>query len=1106
MPGNTISQLQAKIGIDIGEAKRGLSEYRQEIASTGEAASKATPAVGKGDAGGGGFFGGILGGAAKLGLAVTGIKGLADGVAGLGHTLLGGVADFETYTTQFSVLLKGTDDLSVGTERAKQRIGELSQFAAKTPFELPEVVKAGKVLEAFGLQGEKSMKRFGMSTTDVMSLVGDAAAGSGANFEELSVTFGKFVSGATGESLARLQELGIVTKEQLAMKGIKFDSAGSLKSSVDDTFKVMTDIIKAKSGGMMEAQSQTFSGMLSNLSDWKDSTIRTLAAPIFDKVKGGLTDLLTFLNKPETMGAINGFAQGLANGIGKGFDAISMAGGKVKTVLDDVGTAIKPFADYFMAVLTPGQELDTTLSAIPEPLRNIADTIGGPLATVVDNVIGPLVQPFQQLFATIQSGEDPVMAITDLMANLGINLQPIGEMVSNIMPTFQALFEQLVGYAQERMNALMNIFMSVLGIIVGFWQTNGQSIMDTATLVFNTALEVISTVMAAVQQVVMTVLGVVAEFMQEHSTEIQGIMTMAWQTIQTVIGGAIDVIKTIILPALTMIAQFIADHATQIKGVLDGAWTAIKGIVEGAMNIIQGIVKTVTSAIHGDWSGAWDGIKQIVDGVWTAIKGIIDGALKIVQNLLKVGVDALKPIWEGAWNGIKDFFGKAWDFLTGDLPKRLAQMATDLGNWLINTAKDMPGKALDVGKGILDGIMSGINGLKDKLFDGLKNGISGAVDAVKNFFGIHSPSEYTQEQVGLPLLQGMVNPILDGLSQLGDQLVPLIAQATGQAAAQVSGDASLMTTSLNSLAQSMLDNDTDARIMNESLINTSQQMLANDADVATLHGSLTDLAAAMIAADTASSGLNGQALTSLAQGMIDTDTNTRLATTALNELAESTLKNDVKNTIIPPLNDLSKTMKDTSKDMKDNVTDLMGDDPDKSLKAKYNKGLDDMFQHTMIWQNKLLYEQFYPLFTILTTLFESRPSSWATSWGDAMQAIINSTTNMVNTVLAELTLLGLTSLPTGTTPTNPLGTTTTNPGDSFGQGTTDMLSGLASTIVPTPSTGSFIGGPLSAGGLQGTTIVINGLVVTDAPQSVRDWLVGVGERTNTRNRGPNLNA
>ena len=81
-------------------------------------------------------------------LLAQGIGAVTGAVGGLVSGMVSGNAEFERYQTQFGVLLKSS-------EAAKDRLAELADFGAKTPFELPEVVRADKILQAKRRLGSK---------------------------------------------------------------------------------------------------------------------------------------------------------------------------------------------------------------------------------------------------------------------------------------------------------------------------------------------------------------------------------------------------------------------------------------------------------------------------------------------------------------------------------------------------------------------------------------------------------------------------------------------------------------------------------------------------------------------------------------------------------------------------------------------------------------------------------------------------------------------------------------------------------------------------------------------------------------------------------------
>jgi len=248
---------------------------------------------------------GLIGTLAKFGFAAQGIKLLTGAFQGLTGGLISGNKEFERYQTQLSVLLGGVD-------AATERIATLSEFGQKTPFELPGIITAEKILLSFGLTAENAQQRFGFAADEIRTIAGDVAAGTGQAFDSIAGYIGRFSAGSVGEAIMRFQELGIVTRQELQGMGLEFSKSGELLSPLPEATEILLQTMKGKFGGMMEAQSATFEGMVSNLQDWWWETKKTVSEPIFDVAKQGLGSILELLQGPEVKAATQTFAAGLS--------------------------------------------------------------------------------------------------------------------------------------------------------------------------------------------------------------------------------------------------------------------------------------------------------------------------------------------------------------------------------------------------------------------------------------------------------------------------------------------------------------------------------------------------------------------------------------------------------------------------------------------------------------------------------------------------------------------------------------------------------------------------------------------------------------------------
>lgn len=194
--------------------------------------------------------------------ALTALFGAGALTAGLMSFVKGSseaASSVESLTTQFTTLLGSTT-------AAKKRMEEITEFAAKTPFEISELAATSKLLEVMG--GKL------ISTGDGLRLVGDAAAMAGQPLQEVGLHIGRVFSAITsgtsaGESVNRLQELGLIT----GATKIKFEELaaaqkkGTAATLTGEKALKLLQTVMSKAQGGMAALSATTEGKLSNMKD-----------------------------------------------------------------------------------------------------------------------------------------------------------------------------------------------------------------------------------------------------------------------------------------------------------------------------------------------------------------------------------------------------------------------------------------------------------------------------------------------------------------------------------------------------------------------------------------------------------------------------------------------------------------------------------------------------------------------------------------------------------------------------------------------------------------------------------------------------------------------
>lgn len=184
-----------------------------------------------------------------------------------------------------------------------------------------------------------------------------------------------------------------------------------------------------------------------------------------------------------------------------------------------------------------------------------------------------------------------------------------------------------------------------------------------------------------------------------------------------------------------------------------------KVMSEGVMNILRDF---------GDW---WDKNGKNIGKV---IGFLVDLALRmwgVFYQVMAVLISAFGPIVVDLLKGFYKAAKSIMDIILG-IAGALAALLT--GDWsaLWDNLKK-------VGSGIVDGIVSVVATLGQVLWDTLKGAFEFVIGALLAFLGIHSPSTYMRDEVGIPIIHGIVAGIEAATQFLADALLTLAKKIPG---------------------------------------------------------------------------------------------------------------------------------------------------------------------------------------------------------------------------------------------------------------------------------------------------------------------------------------
>jgi hypothetical protein len=238
-----------------------------------------------------GFTNGIKGAIdqlGKIGLAIQGVKDIASGL----NNMVSLAAGWESTSVAINTALK---DLTL----TKAVMEEINKFADVTPFE-PDAV----IASARALLGAKTQVG---DLKDELGVLGDIAAGAGADLGNLAFILNQ-VRGAEKmmtQDYYQFLNAGVIglrdeiVKFKRIMDSEFTDAMSKGEISANDVWQAMRNLTKegGKYYGAMLDQSKTWSGLMSTLTGYAKSLMRTLQQPVMESLKPSLESAIAGLDK-----------------------------------------------------------------------------------------------------------------------------------------------------------------------------------------------------------------------------------------------------------------------------------------------------------------------------------------------------------------------------------------------------------------------------------------------------------------------------------------------------------------------------------------------------------------------------------------------------------------------------------------------------------------------------------------------------------------------------------------------------------------------------------------------------------------------------------------
>ena len=271
-------------------------------------------------------------------LVADGIRNIASGLVDLGSQALDSYASFERLTMSLEtfaarellnagVASNMNEAIAMSGERAQELLGWIEKLAVESPFKTEDIASAFRLAQAYGFTSDQAM-RLTQATVDFA-----AGAGiSGPMMDRISLALGQIQARGkvSAQELNQLSEAGINARQILATAfgvGTAEITAMIEKGLVPANLAIeaITTSLEQDFGGAAKRQANTFSGLISSLSDLKTIGLREFFTGTFTAIQPLLIDFVSTVTNPAIKAEIRAWGDALGQQVAGGVQRITAA-------------------------------------------------------------------------------------------------------------------------------------------------------------------------------------------------------------------------------------------------------------------------------------------------------------------------------------------------------------------------------------------------------------------------------------------------------------------------------------------------------------------------------------------------------------------------------------------------------------------------------------------------------------------------------------------------------------------------------------------------------------------------------------------------------------
>lgn len=484
-----------------------------------------------------------------------------------------------------------------------------------------------------------------------------------------------------------------------------------LVGGVDTLFKAASDKVQEYAANAYKTAGMSANEYMDTVTSFSASLLQSLGGDTekaAQKADQAITDMADNANKMGTgMEMIQNAYQGFAKQNYTMLDNLKLGYGGTKEEMERLLADaeklsgqkfdISSYSDIVDAIHVVQTEMGITGTTAAEAASTIEGSSGSAKAAWSNLITG--IADENADFKTLTSNfvDSLVTAGKNIIPRISVILGGISQLVTSASTT---IIPMVITTITDNLPALLQAAVALVGAlgqgIIDSLPAITQAAIDILFFLANGLIENLPTLIDGIVQVTLTIVQMLTStdfLIQLNETALQLIMTLAQ--------GLIDAIPQLIATIPLIIGNWLAAVVVQLPSIIQTGIDLLFALIDGIIKCIPELVAAVPTLIIAFINGIVNNLDKIILAAPQIIVSLITGIIGAIPELIAA------------------------------VPRVIAAIADTIRNY------DWGG----IGRNIVQGLKDGIAGMWDNIKNWFNEKVNSLVGGVKRILGIHSPSK-----------------------------------------------------------------------------------------------------------------------------------------------------------------------------------------------------------------------------------------------------------------------------------------------------------------------------------------------------------------------------